>query len=132
MRSSGSKSESSEEVCGRFVGGRLWRLRCLRLRPELMRVFSIGCFGVVGAELEGLIDLALGSGEVALAEQGDGEVVVVVGVVGVGGGGALKERDGVVALAAGGDALIVDDLGKRKAAGDEGEGCFGLGVLCRS
>jgi hypothetical protein len=39
---------------------------------------------------------------------------VVVGVVGVGGGGALEERDGVVTLAAGGDALIVDDLGERK------------------
>ncbi len=49
-------------------------------------------FGVGGAELEGLVDLAVGVGEVAAAEVGDGEIVVVVGVVGVGGGGALEER----------------------------------------
>ncbi len=54
--------------------------------------FEFGGFGVGGAELEGLVDFALGSGEVAAAEEGDGEVVVVVGVVGVGGGGALEER----------------------------------------
>ncbi len=47
---------------------------------------------------------------------------MVVGVVGVGGGGALKERDGIVALAAGGDGLIVDDFGEGQSAGDEGEG----------
>ena len=76
----------------------------------------------VGPELQGQIDFAFGSCEVALAKQGDGEVVVVVGVVGVGGGGALKRADGIVALAAGGDGLIIDDLGKRKPAGDEGEG----------
>ena len=55
---------------------------------------------------------------------------MVVGVVGVGGGGALEERDSVVALAAGGDGLVVDDLGQGQAAGDEGEGGFGFGVLC--
>ena len=91
--------------------------------------FELGGFGVGGLELEGLVDLALGSGEVSLAEEGDGEVVVVVGVVGVGCGGALEEGDGVVSLAAGGDALIVDDFGKRKTAGDEGEGGLGVGVL---
>ena len=41
--------------------------------------------GIVGVEREGGLDLAGGAGDVAAAEQGDGEVVVVVGVVGVGG-----------------------------------------------
>ena len=59
-----------------------------------------------------MVDFALGSGEVVVAKEADGEVVVVVGVVGVGGGGALEERGGIVALAAGGDGLIVDDLGE--------------------
>ena len=54
---------------------------------------------------------------------------MVVGVVGIGGGGALEEGDGVAALAAGGDGLVVDDFGKRKTAGDEGEGGLGFGVF---
>ncbi len=35
-----------------------------------------------------------------------------------------------MALAAGGDGLVVDDFGERQAAGDEGEGGFGFGVFC--
>ena len=54
---------------------------------------------------------------------------MVVGVVGVGGEDLLEERDGVLALAAGGYALVVDDFGQRQAAGDEGEGGFGFGVF---
>ena len=83
---------------------------------------EFGGFGVVGVELERGLDLARGAGDVAAAEQGDGEVEVVVGVVGVGGDDLLEERDGVLALAAVGDALVVDDFGQRQAAGDEGEG----------
>ena len=97
-----------------------------------MRAFSSGSFRVGGPELQGEIDFALCSGEVALAEQGNGEVVVVVRVVGVGGGGALKQGNGIAALSAGGDALVVDDLGKGKPAGDEGEGGLRLGISCRS
>jgi len=36
---------------------------------------------------------------------------VVVGVVGVSGDDLFEERDGVLALAAGGDTLVVDDFG---------------------
>lgn len=54
---------------------------------------------------------------------------MVVGVVGVGGGGALEEGDGITTLTAGGYGLIVNDLRKRKTAGDELEGSFGVGVL---
>ena len=52
-----------------------------------------------------------GAGDIAVGEQGDGEVEVVVGVVGIGGGDLLEEGDGVLALTAGGDTLIVDYLG---------------------
>ena len=69
------------------------------------------------------------AGEVAAAEEGYGEVVVVVGVVGVGGGGALEEGAGILTLAAGGYGLVVDDLGEREAGGYEGEGGCGFGVL---
>ena len=79
-------------------------------------------FVVGGVEFEGEVDFALGGGQVSAAVEGDGEVVVVVGVVGVGVGGALEERDGVLAQAAGGYGLVVDDLGEREAAGYEGEG----------
>ncbi len=85
--------------------------------------------GVGGAELESGVELVEGAWGVAAVEQGDGEVVVVVGVVGVCGEDTLEEGDGVLALTAGGDGLIVDYLGKRKAGGDEGEGSLGLGVL---
>ena len=85
--------------------------------------------GVVGVEVEGGLDFAGGAGDVVAAEQGDGEVEVVVGVVGVGGDDLLEERDGVLALAAEGDALVVDDFGQGQAAGDEGEGGLGLGVF---
>ena len=81
-------------------------------------------------KLEGLIDLLLGAGEVALAEEGDGEVVVIVGVVGIGGGGALEEWDSIVTLPAGGDSLIVDDFREGQAAGYEGEGRFCFSVFC--
>jgi hypothetical protein len=91
--------------------------------------FEFGGFGVGGAELEGLVHFALGSGEVASAEQGYCDVVVVVGVVGIGDGGALKEGDGVTTLAAGGDGLIVDDLGQGETACDEGEGRLGFCVF---
>ena len=60
--------------------------------------------------------------QIAAAPEGDGEVVVVVLVGGVGGGGTLVEGDGVLALAAERDALVVDDLGQREAAGEELEG----------
>ncbi len=86
-------------------------------------------FVVGGVELEGEVDFALGGGEVSAAVEGDGEVVVVVGVVGIGVGGALEERDGVLAKAAGGYGLVVDDLGEREAAGYEGEGGFGVRVF---
>ncbi len=54
---------------------------------------------------------------------------MVVGVVGIGDGGALEEGDGVTTLAAGGDGLIVDDFGEGETAGDEGEGRLGFGVF---
>ena len=53
-------------------------------------------------------------------------MVVLVGWIG--GGGALKEGDAKLALAAKGDALIVDDFGKRQAGGDEVEGVARGGV----
>ena len=62
-------------------------------------------------------------------KQGNGEVVVVVGVVGIGHRDLLEERDGVLALAADRDGLVVDDLGQRQAGGDELEGLLRLGVL---
>ena len=83
------------------------------------------CVG--GAEIEGCVDFALGSGKVSSAQQSNGKVVMVVSVVGIGGGGALKESDSIVALPAGGDCLVVHDFGERQAAGNKGEGgfCFG-------
>ena len=93
-------------------------------------VFEFGCLRVSWAKLEREIDLSLCSGEIASTQQGNGEVVVIVRVVRVGGGGALKQGHGVVALTAGGDSLIVDDFGKGQPAGNEGEGRFGLSVLC--
>ena len=104
-----------------------WRWGDVSARGDVR--FEFGGFGVGGAELEGLVDFALGSGEVASAEQGDGEVVVVVGVVGIGGEARWKRANGVVALAAGGDGLVVDDFGEGEAAGDEGEGGLGFGVF---
>jgi hypothetical protein len=70
-----------------------------------------GRFGVGGAELQREIDLRFRSGEVATTQQGDGDVVVIVGIFGVGSGGALKQGSCIVALAAGGNALVVHDLG---------------------
>src|SRR6266851_3015170 len=90
--------------------------------------FQLGGFGVGGLQLEGLVDLSLGSGEVSAAEEGDGKVVVVARVVGVGGGGALEQGDGVVTLTAGGYGLIIDDLGEGEAAGNELEGGLRFGV----
>ena len=86
-------------------------------------------FGIRGMEFEGLVDVASGSGEVAAVVLEDGEVVVVVGVVGVCGGGAAEEGDGVLMLAVEGDALVVEDFGERQARGDEGEGLLGVGVF---
>ena len=60
---------------------------------------EFGGFDVGGVELEGLVDVAVGSGEVASAELGDGEVVVVVGIVGVGGDGLGEVGGTVFALA---------------------------------
>src|SRR6266851_7965645 len=90
--------------------------------------FQLGGFGVGGLQLEGLANLSLGSGEVSAAEEGDGEVVVVARVVGVGGGGALEQGYGVVTLTAGGYGLIIDDLGEGEAAGNELEGGLRFGV----
>ena len=67
--------------------------------------------------------------EVSAAPERDGEVVVIVLVGRVGGGGALVEGDGVLALAAEGDALVVDDLRQREAGGEELEGGVGTGVV---
>jgi hypothetical protein len=66
---------------------------------------------------------------VSAAEEGDGEVVVVVLGGWVGGGSLAEERDGVFALAAESDGLVVDDFRQRKAGGDEGEGLLGAGVV---
>ena len=115
MRSRGAKSEEAAVVAAALCGG-------CDVSTGADAGLELCRFGVGGAKLQGQVDLALGSGEVASAQQGDGEVVVIVRVVGIGGGGALKERNGIVALAAGGDGLIVDDFGKGKSAGDEGEG----------
>ena len=89
---------------------------------------QFGGLWVVPVQLQGLLHLARGSGDVAAAQQRDGQVEVVVGVVGVDCNHLYEERRGVLALAAGGDALIVDHLGQRQAGGDEGEGGGGLGV----
>ena len=45
---------------------------------------QLGGFGVGGVQLQGLVDLALGAGGVAVFVVGDGQVVVVVGVGGIG------------------------------------------------
>ena len=82
-------------------------------------------FVVGGLQLEGGVAFAGGAGGVAGAEEGDGEVVVVVLVRGIDGGGALEEVDAVLALAAEGDADVVDDLGEREAGGDKLEGLLG-------
>ena len=78
MRSNGAKSGGVRSVgaCGRSGGD---VAACADVGLQLCR------FGVFGAKLQGEIDFALGSGEVAPAQEGDGEVVVVVRVVGVGG-----------------------------------------------
>src|ERR1019366_6371538 len=65
---------------------------------------------------------AVSTSRVAAAEQCDGQVEVVVGVVRVGRNYLLEEWSGVLALAALGHALIVHHLGQRQAAGDKGEG----------
>ena len=85
--------------------------------------------GIVGLELQGGVGLLECGLEVAAAPQGDGEVVPVVLVGGVGGGCALVECDGVLALAAERDSLVVDHLRQRKAGGEELEGVVGAGVV---
>jgi len=90
---------------------------------------QVECLGVVGAELQGGVELCRGGGGVAAMEERDGKVVVVVGIVGVGGDRLLEEGDGVLALAAEGDGLVVDDLGKWKAGGDELECLLRVGLL---
>ena len=79
--------------------------------------------------LEAAVELGEGFGFLALAEEADGEVEVVVGVVGVCGGGLAVEGDGVFAAAAEGDALVVDDFRQGQDAGDGGEGFFGVLVV---
>jgi hypothetical protein len=88
-------------------------------------------FIVGGFEFEGPVYFALGTGEVTLPEEGHGEIVVIVGIVGIGCRGALEEGDSVAALTARSDGLIVYDLRKREATGDEGEGRLGLGIIGR-
>ena len=82
---------------------------------------------VVGLEFERLTDLVHGGGGVSTTEEGQSKVVVKVFVGGVKGGCSLEQRNGVFALAAEGNALVVDDFGKGKAIGYEGEG----GLCCR-
>ena len=90
---------------------------------------ELGGFSIGGAELEGEIDFAEGVGEVSTAQVGGGEVVVVVGVVGICVGSAEEESLGVFALAIEGDTLIVDNLRQGQTGGDEGERGFGLSVF---
>ena len=59
---------------------------------------EFGGLGIVGVELERSLDLARGSGDVALTEESYGEIEVVVGVVGIGGDDLLEEWRGVLAL----------------------------------
>ena len=78
---------------------------------------------IVGLELEGSVGLLEGSGGVAAAVEGDGEVVVIVLVGRVNGGGLLEESGRIFALAGESDGLVVDDFGQRKAVGYELERC---------
>ena len=55
---------------------------------------------------------------------------MVVSVVGIAGDDLLEERGGVLALTAGGHALVVDHLGQRQAGGYKGESRFCLSVFC--
>ena len=55
---------------------------------------------------------------------------MVVGIAGVGCGYLFKEWGCVLALTACGDALVVDHLRQREAAGDEGKCGCRLGVFC--
>ncbi len=59
MRSSGAKFDGV--ALAALVGGAMWR-------PALMAVFSSVASASDGTKLEGLVDLALGSGEVASAQ----------------------------------------------------------------
>ena len=83
----------------------------------------------MGLSLSAASDLALGAGEVTAAVEGDSEVVVVVGVVGVGVRGALEERGAILVLAGEATPWSLTTSGKWQARGDEGEGVGGVGVL---
>ena len=89
-------------------------------------------FAVVGVQIEALGELGESFSTFAVAMEADGEVEVVVGVGGIGGGGLAEESDGqggVAVVAAVGDGLVVHDLRQRQDASDHGEGLFGPGVV---
>ncbi len=110
--------------CAEATGGAAKLALELAARLAASRFLELAGLGVIGTAAQGLAELALGSGDVSLAVERDGEIEVIVGVGGIGGDGFFEVIGGVALVAAAvfGGSDIVEDLGERDALGSGFEG----------